>query len=218
MLALNVVTVDPAATVTVAGTVSSALLLDTVMLAPPAGAALLNVTVHVLEAFGPKLPGAHTSELTTTGATRLTLALAELPLYVAVMVADWSEEIVPAVALKVVLVAFNGIVTVAGTTRPAAFELNPTTAGPPVAGALSFTVQFVVPPDDRDPGAQLKVVTVTGARTRMLPPVAETAMESPVADAPMEPLTPMSTELAPSASATVTTATLPSGMAPALTP
>ena len=80
MLALNVAVVDPAATVAVAGTVSNALLLDTAILAPPAGATLLNVTVHVLDAFGPRLAGAQPSELTTTGATRLTVELAELPL------------------------------------------------------------------------------------------------------------------------------------------
>ena len=81
MLALNVPVVDPAGTAAVAGTVSAALLLDTAMLAPPAGATLLNVTVHVLDAFGPKLVGAQVSELTTTGATRLTIELAEVPLY-----------------------------------------------------------------------------------------------------------------------------------------
>ena len=87
MLALNVVTLDPAAAVAVAGTVSAGLLLDTAMLAPPAGATLLNVTVHVLDAFGPKLADAQASELTTTGATRLMLELAELPLYDALTVA-----------------------------------------------------------------------------------------------------------------------------------
>ena len=78
---------DPVATVAVAGTVSAALLLDTAMLAPPAGATLLNVTVHVLAAFEPRLAGAQASELTTTGATKLTVELAELPLYAALTVA-----------------------------------------------------------------------------------------------------------------------------------
>jgi len=87
VLALNVVTLDPAATVAVAGTVSAGLLLDTAMLAPPAGAALLNVTVHVLDALGPRLVGAQATELTTIEATRLTLVFAELPLYDAVTVA-----------------------------------------------------------------------------------------------------------------------------------
>jgi hypothetical protein len=63
------------------------LLLDTVTIVPPVGAALLRLTVQVLEALGPRLLGLQASAVTNTGATRLTLALAELPLYVAVRVA-----------------------------------------------------------------------------------------------------------------------------------
>jgi hypothetical protein len=86
VVALNVVAVAPAATVTDAGTVSVALLLVSVTAAAPVGAACVNVTVHVLEAFCPRLVGLHASEDTRTGTTRLTVALAELPLYVAVTV------------------------------------------------------------------------------------------------------------------------------------
>jgi hypothetical protein len=84
---LNVAEVAAAATVTDAGTVSIALLFDTLTIAPPVGAALLRLTVQVLEALGPRLLGLQPSAVTDTGATRLTLALAELPLYVAVTVA-----------------------------------------------------------------------------------------------------------------------------------
>jgi hypothetical protein len=49
-VALNVAVVAPAATTTDAGTVSEALLLASVMLDPPAGAAWVNVTVHLLVA------------------------------------------------------------------------------------------------------------------------------------------------------------------------
>jgi hypothetical protein len=66
--------------------VSVALVFVSVTNAPPAGATLLNVTVQVLEAFGPRLVGLHPSDDTTTGATRLMVAFAEL-LYVAVTVA-----------------------------------------------------------------------------------------------------------------------------------
>jgi len=44
------------------------------------GAALVRVTVQVLAELGPRLLGVQASEETNTGATRLTLALAELPL------------------------------------------------------------------------------------------------------------------------------------------
>ena len=87
VVALNVAVVAAAATVTDAGTVNVALLFVSVTTAPPVGAACVSVTVQVLEAFCPKLVGLHASEDISTGATRLTVAFAELPLYVAVMVA-----------------------------------------------------------------------------------------------------------------------------------
>jgi hypothetical protein len=71
----------PAATLTELGMVSIVLLSDSVTLAPPVGAALVKVTVQVLEALGPRLLGTQASEETNTeGATKLTLALAELAL------------------------------------------------------------------------------------------------------------------------------------------
>jgi hypothetical protein len=87
VVALKVPDVAAAATATDAGTVRVALVLMRVTVAPPAGAACVRVTVQVLEALGPRLVGLQTSEETSTGATRLMLALAELPLYAAVRVA-----------------------------------------------------------------------------------------------------------------------------------
>ena len=78
VVALNAALVALAATVTEAGTVSEELELDSAMLAPPAGAACVKVTVHVVEAFGPRLAGLHDSAETSTGTTRLTVELAEL--------------------------------------------------------------------------------------------------------------------------------------------
>ena len=87
MVELKVAEVEPAATVTEAGIVSAVLVSVKVAEAPPVGAALLKVTVQVLEAFGPRLVGLHESDDTRTGATRLMVAFAELLLYVAVTVA-----------------------------------------------------------------------------------------------------------------------------------
>ena len=78
VVALNVVVVWVAGTVTDPGAFSVELLFEMVTSAPPAGAALVKVTVHVLEAFGPRLVGLQASEETSTGATRLIVALAEL--------------------------------------------------------------------------------------------------------------------------------------------
>ena len=80
VVALKVADVAAADTVNDAGTVRVALVLDRVTRAPPVGAALFRVTVQVLEELGPRLVGLQASEVTSTGATRLTLALAELPL------------------------------------------------------------------------------------------------------------------------------------------
>ena len=80
VVALKVAVVAAAATVTDAGTLRVELVLVKVTLAPPVGAAWVRVTVQVLEEFGPRLVGLQASEETSTGATRLKLALAELPL------------------------------------------------------------------------------------------------------------------------------------------
>src|SRR5258705_12799458 len=81
--ALNVAVVAAAATVTDTGTVRVVLVFVSVTNAPPAGAALVSVTVQVLEAFGPRLVGLQPSDDTRAGAIRPTVALAELLLYVA---------------------------------------------------------------------------------------------------------------------------------------
>jgi hypothetical protein len=86
VVALNVAVVAAAATVTDTGTVSVVLVFVSVTNAPPAGATLVRVTVHVLEAFCTTLVGLQARDDTRTGATRLMVALAELLLYVAVTV------------------------------------------------------------------------------------------------------------------------------------
>ena len=78
VVALNVAEVALAATVTEAGTVNAALEFDSPTLAPPVGAGWVNVTVQVLDEFCPKLLGLQASEETSTGATRLILAEAEV--------------------------------------------------------------------------------------------------------------------------------------------
>ena len=70
--------VAAAATVTDAGTVRLALELERPTLAPPVGAAWVRVIVQVLEELAPMLEGLQLREETSTGATRLTVVLAEL--------------------------------------------------------------------------------------------------------------------------------------------
>ena len=81
VVALNVAVAAPAVTVTEAGTFNVALLSERATVAPPVGADWLRVTVQVLEAFAPRLVGLHkTADTVTDGATKLTVAVAELPL------------------------------------------------------------------------------------------------------------------------------------------
>ncbi len=81
VVALKVAEVAPADTVTDAGTVRVELVLVSVTVAPPVGAASVRVTVHVLEEFGPRLAGLQASEeINTAGANRVMTSLAELPL------------------------------------------------------------------------------------------------------------------------------------------
>jgi len=87
VVALNVIDADPAGTVTEAGTVNAEFVFVNVTAAPPAGAALVRVTVQVLDPFAPRLFGLQTTDDTSTDAVRLTVVLAELLLYVAVTVA-----------------------------------------------------------------------------------------------------------------------------------
>jgi len=86
-VALKVAVVAPAATVTDAGTVSRVLLLATVTLDPPVGAAWVRVTVQVLTALCPRLVGLQATPETTTGANRLIPAVCGLLPRVAVTVA-----------------------------------------------------------------------------------------------------------------------------------
>ena len=86
-VAVKVVVVAPAATVTEAGTVSSVLLLASVTLDPPVGAVCVRVTVQVLTALCPRLAGLHATPDTRTGASRLMVAVCELLPRLAVMVA-----------------------------------------------------------------------------------------------------------------------------------
>ena len=83
---VNVAVVAPEATVTEVGVVSNALLSDNVT-AVAAVAAFDRVTVHVLLAEEFRLVGAHASDVSVTGATRLMVEVCDTPLSVAVTVA-----------------------------------------------------------------------------------------------------------------------------------
>ncbi|HUI58056.1 MAG TPA: hypothetical protein VLY04_23945 [Bryobacteraceae bacterium] len=205
VVALNVAEVAPAATVTDAGTVKAALLLDSVTALPPAGAAWFSVTVQVLEALGPRLTGLQASAVTVLGAVKLIVALCELP-RVAVTVADCEVVKVPAVALNVAEVAPAATVTDTGTVNAALLLVN-VTALPPVGAAwFSVTVQVLEALGPRLVGLQASAVIVVGAvklivaLCELLPRVAVTVAGCEVVKVPVVALN--VAEVAPAATVT----------------
>jgi hypothetical protein len=77
VVTMKLTDVAAAGTVTDDATVSVVLEFARVIVAPPAGAGWVTVTVQVLEASAPMLAGVQVSAETSMGATRLTVVLAE---------------------------------------------------------------------------------------------------------------------------------------------
>jgi hypothetical protein len=166
-VAVNVPVVEPAPTAAVAGTVSSGLLLLRETEAPPAPAALDKVTVHVVEAPDPRLVGVQLNRLTTVGATSEIPADCELPFSEAVTETLWSEAMVPAVAVNVVLVDAAATVADAGTVSRPVVLLNETET-PPVPAALdSVTVHVELAPELKLVGLQESWLTTVGATSEI---------------------------------------------------
>ncbi len=169
---MNTPELVPAPITTDAGAVSTLSTTDKSTFAPPAGATLVKVTVHVLELDGPSAVGLHTSDDTNTGATRLIVALVELLLYVAVTVALWLLPIVVVVALNVAVVAAAATVTDVGTVRVALVFASATSAPPAGAGCVRVTEQVLEAFCPRLAGLHTKDDTSTGA-TRLIVALAE---------------------------------------------
>ena len=142
----NVAVVDPAGTVTLAGTVAAALLLDNAMGQPPAGAGAFNVTVPVA-AYPPLIVDGFTD--TDSNEVVVICRLADwIPFPLAVIC---TPPLPP--TGKVVIVKFAeldpcGTVTVAGTEAISGWLLDNSMVSPPFGAAiLKFTVPvLVVPP------------------------------------------------------------------------
>ena len=166
--------VAAAATVTEEATVSAALEFERVTLAPPAGAGWVRVTVQMLEAFEPRLVGLHETAATDTeGATRLTGAVAELLLYVAVTVELALLLTVAVVTLNVADVAPAPTVTDAGTFNVALVSDSATAAPPVGADWLRVTVHVLEAFEPRLVGLHETADTDTEGATRLTVEVAE---------------------------------------------
>jgi len=133
-LAEKVALVEPAGTVTEAGTVRAALLLLNDTTCPPVGAALVWLTVQVLDAPEFTVEGEQASADKTAGATRVRLAVCDPPFRVAVSRAVASLETAATVAVKLALAAAAATVTDAGTAT-LELLLARFTARPPLGAA-----------------------------------------------------------------------------------
>jgi len=122
--------VDPAATVTVVGTVAAELPLDRVTIVPPAAAGPLNVTVPVEEAPPDTDVGFNVTEATVTGLI-VKVAVNDTVPDVAVMVAATGAETPTVFTVNVPDVWPAATVTEAGTVA-ALMLLDKLTTNPPV--------------------------------------------------------------------------------------
>ena len=145
VLTVKVALVCPAVTVTFAGTVAAALLLDSVTTVPPVGAAIFRVTVPVELAPPVTVLGFSVSAVGTGGLT-VNVPLTVVPFAEAEIVAVAFEP-ATVVTVKVALVCPAVTVTFAGTVA-AALLLDSVTTVPPVgAAAVKVTVPVeLVPP------------------------------------------------------------------------
>ena len=144
-VAVNGALVDPAATVTEAGTVTEELLLASVTANPPLGAAAVSVTVQafevapVSELLLQETPPSAASGFNCSEVVWLT------PPAVAVMVAVVVVLTADTVAVNGTLVAPEGTVTDAGTVMEELLLASDTANPPLCAAAVRLTVQASVP-------------------------------------------------------------------------
>jgi hypothetical protein len=144
----KVAEVAPAATVTLTGTVAAEVsLLESVMIAPPVGAASFSVTVPVDPLPPVTLDGFATRDAMLVALT-VSVAMPGVPLYVPVSVTCVVVPNADVVTGNVAEVAPAEIVTLTGTVAAAVLLLVSVTTAPPVgAEALSVTVPVApVPP------------------------------------------------------------------------
>ena len=154
--------VAPANTVTLPGTAAFALLLDSATASPPPGAAPLKVTVHAEVPGAFTLAGLQDTPLGVTAVTKLTVVFAVCAFKVAVTVAVALLLTVPAVAVKVPLLAPLATVMLAGTVSTPVLLDKPTVAVLNAA-LFSVTVQVVLCAVPNVPGKQLTVDNCAGA-------------------------------------------------------
>jgi hypothetical protein len=160
-LALKVVEALLPGTVTAAGTVNAALLLEIATVLPPEGVAWLRVTVQVEAEPELTLLGLQATAETNVGATRLTVAVCIVPFKLAATVAVWLVVRAPEVATKVAEVAPAGTATEVGMVNRGLLSDSATVVADEMA-SFKFTVQVVEPPAVTVLGLQLNDARPSG--------------------------------------------------------
>lgn len=162
---VKVALLAPAGMNTLKGTLAAPLLLDSRIVAPPAGAALVSVTVPVEDCRPPRtLEGLTVNEERVGGGrgTGVTVSEADLvtPLYVPEMLIVVDEMTALVLTVNDALVAPAATVTLEGTLAAVPLLESVTTAPPVEAGPLKVTV----PVEDWTPPITLAGLTVRDER------------------------------------------------------
>ena len=162
----------PDATTTDAGVVNTAWLSLSVTVTPPAGAAPLSVTVQPSVWVEITCDPAQVSAVTVGGPATggLTVNVTDRELLLALPVTDTavSEDTVPAVTLKLALLAPDATTTDAGVVNAAWLSVSVTVTPPEGAAPLNVTVQPSVWVEITCDAAQVSDVTVCGGVTGAL--------------------------------------------------
>jgi hypothetical protein len=159
--------VDPAAIVTLAGTLATKmLLLERATTAPSLGAGPLNVTVPVAELPPVTLEGFSFSEA-STGGTTVSEADCVTPPKTAEIVTDVAVATAPVCSVKAALVAPAETVTLDGTVATPVLLLERATTAPPLgAGPFNVTVALEEFPPVRLEGLSVNEVGAGGVTVR----------------------------------------------------
>ena len=186
----------PAVTVTLAGTLATVVvLLDSVTIAPPVGAAVVNVTVPVLVVPPTTLVGLTvTEDKLGGGAVGLTVstAVGEAPPKVPEIVTGVATVTAVVVMEKFALRAPARTVTLAGTLATVALVLDKVTMAPPTGAAVvSVTVPVLPVPPTTLVGLTVTEDKLAGGGTGLTVSTAEreTALKVPVIDSTVEAVT-----------------------------
>ena len=168
-VAVKVVVVAPAATITVDGTDrAEASVLTSVTAVPPLGAGRETATVQVAELDAVRLVEPQVSD--ETDITPVTVNVSDLleEPRVAVRIGFWLVVIAFAVATKAALVAPDATSTEAGAVSAAVMLLASTTVVPPAGAALEMvTVQLVVADGTSETLLHDRELTESGAVTEI---------------------------------------------------